>query len=270
MVPSGCMKKKVILLIVSVVCLLFFFLKLMDWRSGFSEGYEFVEENALSVLTKKEKKALQLLFERFLFFDQFAYTLFGTKPLSIASLPNTEEARLGWGAWKKIEQQLRSPKFTIREYSINRRKFILVANLEQIDRVCKENLDLFVSRLGAKVSTEIVKDCIMKDGEFFQRLFQDEACLGTLLGYGKLNSELFAKNQELPKGERLALEPFSSKPPIWFYFSSTMPVYFACDPSISETQELKIRYERERRRINKLARKESLFIRMIVLLSAPS
>ena len=53
-----------------------------------------------------------------------------------------------------------------------------------------------------------------------------------------------------------------------YYFSKIMPPSFACDPDSDETLELKIRYKREREEIVQMARRDSLFMRMLVLLSS--
>ena len=65
-------------------------------------------ENALSILSQEEKKDLESMFEHFFFFDGFAYSLFGTKPMSIARLLPTPEMKMGWDAWRKI-----APSFNV-------------------------------------------------------------------------------------------------------------------------------------------------------------
>lgn len=224
--------------------------------TSLSHGQNVYIENALSVLTSRERSDLKSLFEHFFFFDQFSYPLFGTKPMSIGRLLPTDKARSGWEVWKKITPLFSSDKFIIRESKLNESEIVLIANLDAIESVYYENKDLFEKYM----TLDELKASFKQEGPLFQELIHDHLCLGVLLGYGRRNAELFTENQSV-------LKPFCKWHPVFYYFSSIAPVYFGCDPDSEETKALKKRYDDERSSIVRQAKNEDIFVRTLALLS---
>jgi hypothetical protein len=258
-----CVRKAKILLSFGGICLVFI---LFSGLSGVQHAV-FLEdkvcvEDACSVLSKDERKDLEALFEHFFFFDQFSYPLFGSKPMSVGRLLPTKEYRNGWQAWKKIAPQFDSGKFVIRESMFNGHEVVFIANLDAVERAYHQNRGLFEEAFGGRMSLDALKECIARENSLFQELIKNDVCLGVLLGYGAENARLFANG-----AERNRLKPFSKGHPIFYYFSSVMPVYFACDLNSEETKELRARYKTERAAILK---KENLFTSMLVALHGDS
>lgn len=258
-----CVRKTKILLSFGGICLVFI---LFSGLRGVQhavplEDKVYVEE-ACSVLSKAERKDLEVLFEHFFFFDQFSYPLFGSKPMSIGRLLPKDEFRNGWQAWKKIAPLFDSKKIVIRESMFNGHEVVLIANLDAIERAYDQNRELFEEAFGGRMSLDAMKRCILEENSLFQELIKNDVCLGVLLGYGVGNARLFASEIE-----RSSLKPFSKGHPILYYFSSVMPVYFACDINSEETNELRSRYKAERTEILK---KENLFTSMLVALRGDS
>ncbi len=222
----------------------------------------------LTSLSEEESVRLREFFEYHFFFSDFAYTLFGTKPMSIGRLLSTENAKKGWEAWEKIRGSFNSKEFIIRKYIHNNHEFILVANLKNVEEIYLQNQAWFNQAFQNRITFDDLTLCLKNDGPLFQQLMKNHLLIGILLGYGAHNAELFAKNQILSNDEKIPLEAFSYRiHPIFYIFSKAMPISFACDPTTDETKELKLRYAKERKEILQMAKNDSLFAQMIVKLS---
>lgn len=241
------LKKKILFILLIICPALFLSLSLINPAP----------DRASLNLSQKEKERVEKTFKHFFFFDQFAFTLFGSKPVSIGVL--LPKYQKGWNAWKKVESHFKSKNFIIREYGFKNHRFVLVANLKEVERVYRENEELF-----GGMNLETLKECLQKDGPIFQDLLNNDVRLGVLLGYGKRNAQLYAEG--LTKKKNL-LQPFSKGHPILYLFSPVMPPFFACDPNSPETIELKNRYREEKNHISEIAKKENLFSLMVSLLN---
>ncbi|MDE3046041.1 MAG: hypothetical protein KGJ02_05305 [Verrucomicrobiota bacterium] len=218
----------------------------------------------LETLSPEEKECLEDLFEYFSVFDSFHFTLFGSKPVSIAHLIPTDKIQEGWKAWEKIAPLFHSENFVIRKYTFRGKDdWVLVANLVEVEKVYKANQTIFDQVCGRHITAEEFKRCLKEESPLFQTLIESHLATGILLGYGTRNAQLFAENQQLPKEKKYPLSHFSSLPPIVYWFSCAPPPYFACDPNSDETEELRKRYKRERAAIVQLTKKEPLYITML-------
>jgi hypothetical protein len=264
------MKKKKIVAVVLTVCLLIILITALRVEpSALTKEQKTILQKELSALSKEENKRLRGLFDHHFFFTDFAYTLFGTKPMSIGYLLPTQKTKKGWEAWEKINGSFDSKEFIIRKYTYNNHEFILVANLKKIEQIYRQNQFYFEQAFNGLMTFDALVLCLREDGPLFQELMHDHLLVGILLGYGTHNAELFAKNQKLPEEKRTVLHSFSRKiHPIFYIFSESLPVSFACDPTTEETKELKQRYTKERKAILKMAKKDLLFIQMLAKLRA--
>jgi hypothetical protein len=218
----------------------------------------FKTEQELSVLNDQERKAIEDLFNHFFFFDEFAYPLFGSKPMSIGRFFDSFEP--AWKAWEKVAPLFQSREWILTKYSFHEKEFVLIANLSLIEKVYFENKAIFDQALGEKMTIEDLKSSLKAKNELFQKVMQNDLLLGVLLGYGARNAQLFAAN------DRAHLKPFTAIHPIFYYFSKIPPPYFACDPTSAETLELKMRYREELAAIIKMNQEKPLFLRMLLLL----
>ncbi len=247
-----------ILYIFLCICLAFFLWNIfLKEPSEISLEKSLIIQEKLSILTPEEKKDLEYLFERFFFIEHFSYPLFGSKPISIGRLLEKEPFLNGWNAWKKISSHFYSEKFVLDEYEHRGHSFVLLANLELVEKTYQENEFLFKEAFNGRMSSENLKNCLKRRDDLFQELLQNDLIFGILLGYGAENAYLFARNQQL--------KPFSSLHPIFYFFSKVMPPCFACDPKSKETMELRKRYQQERSVIVKMSKKDPLLIRMLLL-----
>jgi hypothetical protein len=264
------MRKEKILAVSLAVCLFILLTTTLKFEpSALTKKQKISLQKELSCLSREENKRLKELFDHHFFFSDFAYTLFGTKPMSIGRFHPTQKTRMGWEAWEKINGSFTSKRFIIRKYTCNDHEFILVANLKKIEQIYYQNQIRFDQAFKGRMTFNVLITCLMKGGPLFQELMQDHLLVGILLGYGTHNAELFSQNQKLSVRERNALYASSWKiHPIFYIFSRIMPVSFACDPCTEETKELKKRYTKERKDILKMAKRDPLFIQMLIQLSA--
>lgn len=250
------------------ICPLFIFTNVLPYRTPllFSHEQRPYIEKTLALLTSEERKNVQDLFEHLFFFDQCSYPLFGTKPISIGRILPTRKAKKGWEAWKKIAPFFHSEKFIIREHVFQGHKFILVANLDEVEKTYNRNRAAFEQAFGHRLTSDLLKACIIEENALFQEVMHNDLIVGILLGYGARNAQIFSEGKE----EKLALKPFSQGHPILYYFSPVMPPFFVCDPDSEETLELQHRYKKERKLMIKMSKNEPLFIQMLGLLAENS
>ena len=239
------------------ICLGIFLLHIL-WKapSNISPESRSVIEQELSILTLEEKENMEALFAHFFFFDAFSYPLFGSKPMSIGLL--LDQFQKGWTAWIKIAHLFHSEKFVIADYIFNDNRFVLIANLDLVEKVYFENKAIFDQTFEGRMTMKDLKLCLKERNALFQELMRNDLILGILLGYGTRNAQVFAAQEPM--------KPFTSVHPVFYYFSKILPPYFACDPQSEETIELKRRYKQEWATIVKMSERDPLFLQMLVLL----
>jgi hypothetical protein len=223
-----------------------------DWR------------DVLNQLSPNEKQDLTELFKIFINEDQFGYTLFGDKPVSISGnlkiipyellLSGSKEARYfwkKWAVWKQYENQFSMSNYLlIEEPALHLDKnmtFIFLINKNAFLKTVRCHLKIFQGILGSDLTADLLLERITKENKFLSFINYNERLLGILLGYGAHNAKLFEKRKKmlsirslLDKEENLLsnqLQPFSVYGP-W----AIEPVQFAADPGHKETQLLKKKY----------------------------
>lgn len=261
------MKIKRYIFIGFAICLVLF-LQFTNKRgkSSLSQEEKKHIDRIMSTLSEKERKYMREFFDSDLFhMEPFAYTLFGSKPISVAFKPSIKRTKRGWEAWKKIAPYFNSKKFAIQEYQLRGDPFIFVANLEEVEKVFYQNHKLFEKELRRHLSFEMIKQAIIDQNELFQKIMDNHLLLGILFGFGTRNAQIFTENQKLPEEKQFPLAAFTSKNLFLFFYitSKVLPPGFACDPNSQETKELRASYKTERRKIKKLAKGDGLFINML-------
>jgi len=176
----------------------------------------------------------------------------------------------GWEAWKKYRSQFPSPNCILLENHDSGILTIVMINKRAFLKTVKENIDDFREKLGAEVTPEgILNDCIKAKDICRDILKQDHGLLGILLGYGKHNALLFSRRNHIEKFNNTALVPsegFSSLDEEYrtinerlTYFDDlnirdcnpmlmTLPM-FTADVKHEETQQLKVKYAEQYKKI---------------------
>jgi hypothetical protein len=234
--------------------------------------------------SSQNEKHLEAFFKMLFEKSEFAYTLFGDKPMSFYSYcfktpkdcllrsslfePKLEFHYKFFEEYRRffnkerfliLDQACISSKFSTSGYT---RDIILINKVAFCETVNK-HLALFQQRLGENVSAECLLVQIEEKNVLFDVLKEDELLWGVLLGYGLHNAQLYAKRESIIEGkmerptagfatikEELesihnTLRAFSHE-----YFVDLIPLpKFLCDPHHEETCRLKKKYAELQMRI---------------------
>lgn len=235
-------------------------------------------------LSVKEKNELKLFFHQIFADNPLGYTLFGDKPMSFCSLAgcgpcfSTETGRFwayfddvvplfgGLCSWKKISSKIRENYLLIIRETRQWPDYVILINKKEFNKQFEQNIDLFKKYYGDKVALESVLAGLANeekcDGISNTPLFQSHLLLGIMLGFGRHNSLLFERREELlnPKFSLIQTVPsngFSSVEEevvyLWQhlqrqstthdYLLRVSEVAFVGDPDDLENQALARKYE---------------------------
>lgn len=175
---------------------------------------------ALKQIPVEDRYELESLFRTLVTEDSFGYVLFGDKPIAFASYianvnwgsyrklggmkcffsslrPSNLHIQNGLQKWKKYQHLFPSKKYILKVYHEKSEidwPFIILINRQTfIDKVAN-HLEDFRAVLGPDVSPEgVLKKAIESDSFFCDVLKMREGLFGTLLGYGRNNSQLFER-----------------------------------------------------------------------------
>jgi len=258
----------------------------------------------LNAMPEDDREALEWFF-RCLFHDTFSYVLFGSKPMSISSFLKIEPSRppiyrvadfmdlsiglaspvrlkmhRGWEVWKKYEHFFPSSNFFLLENRDLECITIVMINKYFFLKKIEENIDDFKEVLGSQITPEKIFEDYLKANDVFKDVLNShEGLLGTLLGYGRHNAQLFLRRNQIEK--IIKSQEFSSTKQSFFPskgFDTLDEEYrnineklvsfdtsqimdfnpllimlpgFAADQEASETQQLKIEYKKQYKNIMK-------------------
>ena len=175
-------------------------------------------QQSLEKIQECDRVQLEQFFQHLLWSEQFAYTLFGDKPLSIIGckkiLPNGEIAGKNlqfyhvliqhWKVWKKYESL-----FSMHDYILFAKEDenwiqIMLVNRRSCLETISTHLSLFQEALDSKLTQNELLDQIITSKDLFRDGLKNHHSLyGLLLGYGLENAkgfeELYSKNMGLPR-----------------------------------------------------------------------
>lgn len=137
--------------------------------------------------------------------NAFAYTLFSAKPMGIggyawdfvdASSNHYQQTRMmivfkGWQVWQKYAHLFPSQNFyLIKSNPSNSTNLCFtIINKKRCEQVITEHLPVFQEWLGSQATVQKILDIVCSDQlELYNTKKGFTACLGILLGYGKVNS----------------------------------------------------------------------------------
>lgn len=174
-------------------------------------------DNILGNLSKHDRQSLEKLFHILLDEDQFCYTLFGDKPVSLSGdyvITPYQETLSGrpsgdifwrkWAIWKKFQENLSITKYIfIEEPAYNCPDgtigFIFFVNKQAFLDTVDQHIQTFRGILGQEITATKLLAEIERKHAFMATLKGSELLLGILLGYGENNARLFARRVQLRK-----------------------------------------------------------------------
>lgn len=221
-------------------------------------------ESILTLLSRKEKEEVGKMIKQICLHSEVSYTMFGNKPMSFSIIFPSKDRVIGQRAWKNISKEFTSDKYIVHQIVINDVPVLFAANMELIHEVYQKNEALF---LKENISYETLSQTIKEGKDLLSKLLENDLLLGILLGYGADNSRLWTANQTLPKKDQFPLKPFGKGHTIYYFLSKTFPVYFACDPSSTETKHLKTLYKKDQKFIDRLHKTDQILDLMLLKLT---
>ncbi len=184
-------------------------------------------QNVLQTIPKSDQLEIQNLFRELFKEDNFAYSLYGDKPMSMSDytlnrLPISELFEIfpsiekfckelleiyieprgfkinRWVIWKKYRDRFPMNKYTILEKEIGDQSRIFLINNDAFRNVVNQNIDLFKAIIGTEISAELLLSQFkLANNNVFDILHNNVALLGILLGFGRHNAILFQKREAL-------------------------------------------------------------------------
>lgn len=167
------------------------------------------ERTPHEVLPSDDRRALEDFFELLVKDHNFAYTLFGTKPISIADYRGEDPTSFdtlilerGWASWCRYKHLFQSRHFELIQADLGRQndrhyKEIVIINKQATVNVIRKNIKIFQDFLKNEWSPESIMKAITEDNEFYKNIVRRSDLFGILLGYGYINSLNFEKSKNL-------------------------------------------------------------------------
>jgi hypothetical protein len=247
----------------------------------------------LSQMSQEDRYYLSVFLCTILFYDDFSYLLFGSKPIAYASFDKPVSFRFSYGrvfesdlelsrgfnVFEKNKHLFLSDNIAVRFYEDNELLEILMINKKNLLKMLEVHINDFKLVLGPEVSIESLYAKITAQENLAQVVNNHDALFGILLGYGRNNAWLFHRKSTIfrelntfnpPKKRKAFLEKewakvaqkmtFFSEESCGEKYTLKTPrlplLHFMADPSSLETKQLKAQYRKEREEMKKLFAKQ--------------
>lgn len=265
---------------------------------------EFSINEAYCSIPEKDRYELELFFKDLVSSNQFGYTIFSDKPVSIRayfpSIPfgnlfrsnGVDFTKTRWKTWEKYQHLFYTPNYVF----TNKDNVIVLINIKSLKNFFHENSSLIKKKLGENVSANSLIDALTNSEKkgLFEVINHDEEIYGQLLGYGKKSSGAFRRFFELERYiNPLYHHSFSLKwvvpskgfesiseeycfllnqfitPPPDHILHIIQPVTFMAIRDDAETQKLIRKYTKDKKNLSRVYRNQSYFLTSIEKLCQP-
>lgn len=205
----------------------------------------------VETINQEDKRDLSNFFELLIRYGDFAYTLFGEKPCSIATYRKNLDFSYhsvilenGWRCWLKHNHLFPSKNFALRRIEITDHMPIsefIVINKKSTLAAIENNIEVFHKTLKTQASAEKILNLMLSDNAYLKTIFNSEL-LGILLGYGTINAKSFEKRLNYSTAiNELSSPPFKENlnnlSPLSLLFVKGHPAnVFKVDPSYSNQE----------------------------------
>lgn len=226
-------------------------------------------------LSEEVRSELEPFFRMIFSKSEFAYTLFGDKPISFYSYFDKQPAEIFLYAkpleprleqhfklYRKYEHLFNTQNFLLLDQPCISDKFstsgfsrdILIINKRALIEIVDKHKDIFTARLSAPITGKtLLAEIEAKKNVLYEVLREDELLWGILLGYGTHNAQLYACRGALLKDDPLT--GFSHE-----YYIDLIPLpLFFCDKNHIETVQLKEKYREIQKKISAIYFSQDFF-----------
>lgn len=253
-------------------------------------------------IPENEAKKIKFLFEYLIYEHDFSYTIFGSKPMSLADICLWEadlsipekfrsdffliQIKEGLNAWYKYKQSLDFKEYILldREEDLFECLVFVLINKQSMLSLLHSHEKIFRQKLGEEFNPEsFLAKIERREITLAKAINHDQGLLGIMLGYGVRNAMLFQERSNLvkqieKKKELLfadkelekkfqtiesQLQNFSE----FEEFAVVMPLHFGADLNHPETIELQKKYESDRQKIAELMKKPNFIEKALKRLS---
>lgn len=270
---------------------IFFFLIILSLAPHLHSG--------LSDIPEGEMKDIKYFFDDLIVNHDFAYTIFGSKPMSLAdmclkmpsNLPILKhlkarflfmKAKRSLAAWYKYRHEFAFKDFIFldQEHDLFDCLVLVLINKQNMLNVLHQHISIFRRELGESFTPEFFLEKIEKREMSLGKATHDsDLLLGIMLGYGERNATLFQerfdllraiskRKENLPPNVTLnsKLDTIEAQLGDFSEFEEDPiipPLYFLADTSHPETKTLKQKYTQDKIAIEKLMRKPSFIDKVL-------
>lgn len=162
--------------------------------------------SSLSKIPEEKRNILSILFSHFVFDKCFAYTLFGSKPMSTTAVYKPSRASVLilyqnysncyldslWNTWEKYKEIFPMNNFVFLTQEKGDFFEIYFINKKNCLMVIEENLSLFQNEMGFKKTSQEILDSLYNSEDIFcDALKKSQILYGILFGYGRENAAGF-------------------------------------------------------------------------------
>lgn len=236
----------------------------------------------IQTIPLKDRERIEKLFRDHLFFYEFAYTLFGDKPVSSGCFDRKHEETPelfciqpdGYLAWEKYAHLFPSKNYLFlffEDMEADCYELTLI-NKQAFRRIVDKHREKFADVFGPDIHPEKLLNLLVQKRSLWNTPMRGRPDLiGILLGYGKTNAELFQKRSEILMSNpgikkrrtqpsqsfdsideelnflNASLKSFSNEGKVSLYFMH-LPGFVACHQH-EETVQLKQKYIQQRKYI---------------------
>jgi hypothetical protein len=201
-------------------------------------------------ISNADQKILHRMFRHLILDDQFAYTLFGSKPMSHKGVffdSDNQNFIENWKIWKKYAAR---SEFQMQNYAIKEKTYpelfeIHFLNKKNVLSCVQKHLPTFKEILGKDITPEKVYQDMTTADDVYAILGNSQILYGILFGFGEKNARGYHEKFELELDIPDPI-PFNEEDPQPGHL--TLP-YFSVFGCHQETDVLHRTYQQERRHI---------------------
>lgn len=210
-------------------------------------------------IPSEERIDLERVFFQLVCHENFGYTLFGDKPVSLGAFfrvtPWENVVECGechelfwkrWTTWEKHKNLFSIHQYILLQESGSISDLLILINKKTFIKFLQKNLNIFEAILKTTIDPEqFLAKIETREVSFLESLQNNDMLLGMCLGYGEWNARLYHHRGKIFKND--CFKPFEYHK---HYLCRIPSVHFIADNSHKETKRLKEKYDKLRGKVS--------------------